>query len=256
MTLFRTLASWPGRSAGMAVNAASACAALAGVGVAAYCVVVLLQLLMEVVRVTAFLCAVLAFVVQLKNSEARSLTVARRLLCDWAAVAWRWVQPQPARELLVEPPAWAVHLREQVQDYLRRNYQGHHEDPAPPAPEPVVLREWPASRPAGLRARGDGDDRPVPAEFLCPIEQEVMRRPTVLSSGVTYEYEAIRRWMADALARGEAPTCPVTRHPVSPQVLAPNLAMHQAIAAWLADGSGSGVPTRRRSPRVRKPTQT
>jgi hypothetical protein len=53
--------------------------------------------------------------------------------------------------------------------------------------------------------------------------------------------------MQDALARGEAPTCPVTRHPVSPQVLAPNLAMHQAIAAWLAAGEGE---TRRRSPRM------
>lgn len=49
-----------------------------------------------------------------------------------------------------------------------------------------------------VRALSDQNTRQqgaVPAEFMCPITQDVMRDPVLAADGHTYEYEAVQRWI-------------------------------------------------------------
>jgi hypothetical protein len=64
--------------------------------------------------------------------------------------------------------------------------------------------------------------------FLCPITQEIMLDPVILtSSGHTYEREAIMQWV------NQNGTDPLTREAVSVHQLIPNRALKDTIHAWL-----------------------
>jgi len=63
-------------------------------------------------------------------------------------------------------------------------------------------------------------------QFICPITQEVMRDPVIAEDGHTYEKDAIENWLEKSL------TSPMTRQPISPAKLIPNLALKQLIDQW------------------------
>jgi hypothetical protein len=60
--------------------------------------------------------------------------------------------------------------------------------------------------------------------FMCPITHEVMTDPVFDNDGITYERSAILEW----LSRGNS-TSPVTRRPLDPSDLKPNLALRALI---------------------------
>lgn len=76
-----------------------------------------------------------------------------------------------------------------------------------------------------------GAEEPVPDEFLCPISRHLMIDPVVLSSGMTYEREAIQQWIMTSSS------CPLTRKNVEFTQLRPNTALKTAIDAWLEQRS-------------------
>jgi hypothetical protein len=91
----------------------------------------------------------------------------------------------------------------------------------------------------------------IPAEFICPISHTIMTEPVILlSTGITYELSAIRRWFETSTG---TPTCPVTRCHVDLTQYAPNLAMYSAISNWVrrSKAAHEGPAKRTRSKRVR-----
>ena len=78
------------------------------------------------------------------------------------------------------------------------------------------------------------DDSEAPDALLCPITQELMRCPALLTvTGRTYELSAIKRWI------GEHGTCPMDRtQRISEQDLAPNLGIRQLVESFVDDRSG------------------
>lgn len=116
-------------------------------------------------------------------------------------------------------------------------------------PNPIIL-------PDGL------DDTGAPDALVCPITQELMREPClVTTSGRTYERDAINRWIR------EHGTDPLQRsNSLRLEDLAPNLAVRQMVeefarerngVAPLSDSSrarpGFGTSLRARAPRARAP---
>ncbi|GLI66350.1 hypothetical protein VaNZ11_010133 [Volvox africanus] len=73
----------------------------------------------------------------------------------------------------------------------------------------------------------DGQELQLPAMFVCPITQEVMREPVVASDGFTYERAAIARWLA-----GGGRTSPMTNLPFASRLLFPNNVVKSAIKEW------------------------
>ncbi|GIL88577.1 hypothetical protein Vretimale_15302 [Volvox reticuliferus] len=73
----------------------------------------------------------------------------------------------------------------------------------------------------------DGQELQLPAMFVCPITQEMMRDPVVASDGFTYERAAIARW----LAAGRR-TSPMTNLPFASRLLFPNNVVKSAIKEW------------------------
>ena len=89
----------------------------------------------------------------------------------------------------------------------------------------------------------------VPDEFLCQISGDIMRDPVMLTSGRTYEREAIETYFRLQEARIEVaqaeaesdeefdPTslflCPVSMQKVDPKILIPNKRICQATEAFL-----------------------
>mmetsp|Transcript_37734 Transcript_37734/g.98832 ORF Transcript_37734/g.98832 Transcript_37734/m.98832 type:complete len:364 (-) Transcript_37734:178-1269(-) len=65
---------------------------------------------------------------------------------------------------------------------------------------------------------------------VCPITHEVMREPVVAADGMTYELEAIRRWM---MTCENGPTSPITNQPMATDVLFPNHAIRSLISTLL-----------------------
>ena len=61
-------------------------------------------------------------------------------------------------------------------------------------------------------------DQDVPPEFICPITQELIVFPVMSRYGLNYERQAILEW----LQKGN-PTCPMTRKPLRPSMLLPNV---------------------------------
>ena len=72
----------------------------------------------------------------------------------------------------------------------------------------------------------------MPAEFLCPITQEIMVDPVVGIDGHTYERAAIVKWLALHA------TSPQTRQPMTASCLAPNWALKHMIADYIKAAGG------------------
>jgi hypothetical protein len=72
----------------------------------------------------------------------------------------------------------------------------------------------------------DSSTTPPPA-YLCPLTLEVMSDPLISKYGHSYERDAIMEW----LAQGNA-ACPLTRNPLSPSMLIPNISLRLYIRSW------------------------
>ena len=81
-------------------------------------------------------------------------------------------------------------------------------------------------------------DAEVPKPFVCPITQEIMKDPVILSDGHTYERDAIEKWFETK------DTSPTTNLKIAAKTLTPNVALRQNIEEWREEnGDGSSVGT-------------
>jgi len=92
--------------------------------------------------------------------------------------------------------------------------------------------------PAPVLLPDDLDDTNAPDALVCPITQELMTEPAlVTTNGRTYQREAITRWVrehgTDPLQRSER---------LSEGDLAPNLAVRQMVEAWAREKCGGRLP--------------
>jgi hypothetical protein len=78
-------------------------------------------------------------------------------------------------------------------------------------------------------AAADGGEVEVPAQYRCPISQEVMEDPVCTADGHTYERREIFRWLC------KHDTSPLTGAPLPNKALTPNIGLRQVIAAWRAE---------------------
>ena len=69
--------------------------------------------------------------------------------------------------------------------------------------------------------------KPPPA-FVCSITQEVMQDPVMNECGMTFERDAIERWMR------RSKTCPLTNMKLSTSLTIPNMALRHAIEHWMS----------------------
>ena len=67
-----------------------------------------------------------------------------------------------------------------------------------------------------------------PADFKCPISQEVMTDPVLAADGHTYEREMIAEWLR--IRR----TSPLTNEQMPSTNLMPNITLKKVIEGWLA----------------------
>lgn len=67
----------------------------------------------------------------------------------------------------------------------------------------------------------------IPAHFICPIFQEMMKDPHVAADGYTYEGDAIKEWL-----NGGHKTSPMTNLPLEHCDLLQNNALYYAIQEW------------------------
>eukprot|EP00404_Azadinium_spinosum_P021810 CAMPEP_0180618628 /NCGR_PEP_ID=MMETSP1037_2-20121125/33671_1 /TAXON_ID=632150 /ORGANISM="Azadinium spinosum, Strain 3D9" /LENGTH=471 /DNA_ID=CAMNT_0022638659 /DNA_START=29 /DNA_END=1441 /DNA_ORIENTATION=+ len=70
----------------------------------------------------------------------------------------------------------------------------------------------------------------VPADFICPITQELLVEPVSTEDGQTYEREAIARWFQEGRV-----SSPVTGLSLSSRTLTPNVALKKAIATFVTE---------------------
>ncbi|GJP33741.1 hypothetical protein CLOM_g3126 [Closterium sp. NIES-68] len=82
-----------------------------------------------------------------------------------------------------------------------------------------------------------------PQEFICPLSNEVMRDPVIISSGKSFERVYIERWFAQGRA-----TCPKTGLPLAHQMLTPNDALQKLISDWCKSHMITLKPLRPSSP--------
>jgi len=68
----------------------------------------------------------------------------------------------------------------------------------------------------------------LPENFICPITQDIMTDPVICSDGITYEKNAIVRWLESNN------TSPVTRKYIS-NTLIPNIALRNTIQDYIKD---------------------
>jgi hypothetical protein len=78
-------------------------------------------------------------------------------------------------------------------------------------------------------ASGASEDRPanVPDEFICPLTLEIFSDPLMSKHGHNFERNAILEWLAEG-----NPECPLTRKPLSPSMLFPNVKMRLKVKKW------------------------
>ena len=69
----------------------------------------------------------------------------------------------------------------------------------------------------------------MPAQYRCPISQELMEDPVATSDGHTYERREIFRWLCTHN------TSPLTGATLPNKALTPAIALRQLIAAFAAD---------------------
>jgi U-box domain len=67
----------------------------------------------------------------------------------------------------------------------------------------------------------------IPEEFLCPITHDLMHRPLMCRSGLSFDRTAILTWISE-----HNNTCPMTRQPLKPSDLVPNRALEARIYSW------------------------
>jgi hypothetical protein len=67
----------------------------------------------------------------------------------------------------------------------------------------------------------------APSEFHCPITCELMIRPLMCRSGLSFERSAIMEWLQE-----HNNTCPMTRQPLTVRDLVPNRALQARIRDW------------------------
>lgn len=72
-----------------------------------------------------------------------------------------------------------------------------------------------------------GQEIDVPAEFVCPISQELMKYPLASRSGQNYERSAIVFWLKHG-----SRVCPLTKSPMTISDLVPNTYLQHKIASW------------------------
>ncbi|XP_072991714.1 E3 ubiquitin-protein ligase PUB23-like [Typha latifolia] len=78
----------------------------------------------------------------------------------------------------------------------------------------------------------------IPSYFLCPISLQIMKDPVTLSTGITYDRDAIERW----LLSGDAKCCPMTKQRVPPESeLTPNHTLRRLIQAWCTLNTSNGI---------------
>ena len=102
---------------------------------------------------------------------------------------------------------------------------------APPARAPAAPRDHVQHWPPPLDLRGVPDSIPCPECAICPITFTCMLSPAVTPRGTTYEREAIVRWIHanHRYPGGEGPGV------LTVDDLAPNIALRQAVEAWVQE---------------------
>ena len=69
----------------------------------------------------------------------------------------------------------------------------------------------------------------LPDVFLCPIRQMPFEMPVIADDGITYEQEAMQKWLAKKW------TSPATGKPLNSGRLVVNLALRDIIATWIKE---------------------
>ncbi|KAI3518701.1 hypothetical protein L1887_07512 [Cichorium endivia] len=77
----------------------------------------------------------------------------------------------------------------------------------------------------------------LPSFFVCPISLEIMKDPVTLSTGITYDREAIEKWLY-TLKNG---TCPITKQAVTDVELTPNHTLRRLIQSWCTINAPFGI---------------
>ncbi|KAJ9541439.1 hypothetical protein OSB04_027945 [Centaurea solstitialis] len=77
----------------------------------------------------------------------------------------------------------------------------------------------------------------VPSFFICPISLEIMKDPVTLSTGITYDREAIEKWLY-TLKNG---TCPLTKQVLTDIELTPNHTLRRLIQSWCTINAPFGI---------------
>lgn len=77
----------------------------------------------------------------------------------------------------------------------------------------------------------------VPSFFVCPISLEIMKDPVTLSTGITYDREAIEKWLY-TLKNG---TCPLTKQVLTDIELTPNHTLRRLIQSWCTINAPFGI---------------
>ncbi|CAI9265986.1 unnamed protein product [Lactuca saligna] len=77
----------------------------------------------------------------------------------------------------------------------------------------------------------------VPSFFVCPISLEIMKDPVTLSTGITYDREAIERW----LYTRKNCMCPITKQVLTDLELTPNHTLRRLIQSWCTINGPYGI---------------
>ncbi|XP_022949621.1 U-box domain-containing protein 16-like [Cucurbita moschata] len=80
---------------------------------------------------------------------------------------------------------------------------------------------------SGFRRSDSISDLPVPADFKCPINLDLMQDPVVVATGHTYDRAAITLWIESGHN-----TCPKTGQTLAHTNLIPNRGLKNLIAMW------------------------
>ncbi|KAG7358829.1 U-box domain containing protein [Nitzschia inconspicua] len=67
----------------------------------------------------------------------------------------------------------------------------------------------------------------IPDEFICPLTLEIFSDPLISKHGHNFERRAILEWLAEGSSE-----CPLTRKPLSPSMLIPNVQMRLKVKKW------------------------
>ncbi|CAH1436565.1 unnamed protein product [Lactuca virosa] len=77
----------------------------------------------------------------------------------------------------------------------------------------------------------------VPSFFVCPISLDIMKDPVTLSTGITYDREAIEKW----LYTRKNSTCPITKQVLTDLELTPNHTLRRLIQSWCTINGPYGI---------------